>query len=99
MPERDANIKFTRKWNEHYIHAVISGAPIFFKGKEEDEAESEDTGLIISPNCSVEKRKINWGLAIYKLRQGKLVFNDIKDQLVAALTRTEWGPNYLKAIS
>ena len=162
MPERDVNIKFTSKWNEHYIRVVISGAPIFIIGKNIDEEESEETdrkmtayelayrgwrsdispegaeaynaaiatgidtkqawkvfyirarkvgdikdlitgvkqtGLIVSPTCSVEKREINWGLAMFKLRQGELTFDEFKDQLIAALTQTGWGPNFLKTIS
>jgi hypothetical protein len=158
-PERDKDTTRTRLWNEHFIRAVIEGAPLYYKEAEEEEhrddrkmtaydlawmgwrsatsptgarafsdalrqgkgmkqawsafysegrksGEIKDVivkvnqkGLVVTPNCGVEERAIDWRIATLKARANEFDFRDMKDKLLEVLRQTGWAPQFLKALA
>ncbi len=158
-PERDKDTTRTRLWNEHFIRAVIKGAPLYYKGprtkKVKDDrkmtaydlawigsrsatsptgprafsdalrqgksmkaawsafytegrkaGEIKDVivkvnqkGLVVTPNCGVEERAIDWRIATIKAKANEFDFRGIKDKLLEVLRQTGWAPQFVKALA
>ena len=163
-PERDKDTTRTRLWNEHFIRAVIEGAPLYYKEAEDGDlkigepkddrkmtaydlawmgwrsatsptgarafsdalrqgksmkaawstfytegrkaGEIKDVivkvnqkGLVVTPNCGVEERAIDWRIATIKAKANEFDFRDMKDKLLEVLRQTGWAPQFLKALA
>ena len=56
-------------------------------------------GLVVTPNCGVEERAIDWRIATIKAKANEFDFRDMKDKLLEVLRQTGWAPQFLKALA